>query len=66
MPSAATLEEARELLGEVFGYPEFRPGQTEAASAAISGHDALVLLPTGLGKSLCYQVPALVANGVGA
>ncbi len=66
MPTAATLEEARERLGEVFGYPEFRPGQADAVSAAISGRDAIVLLPTGLGKSLCYQVPALVANRRGA
>jgi hypothetical protein len=40
MPSASTLEEARELLGEEFGHPEFLPGQTEAVSAAISEHDA--------------------------
>jgi ATP-dependent DNA helicase RecQ len=62
MPTTPTLEDARELLVEVFGHPDFRPGQTEAVAAAISGRDAIVLLPTGLGKSVCYQVPALLAD----
>ncbi len=65
MPTTATLEDARELLGEVFGHPDFRPGQADAVAAAISGRDAIVLLPTGLGKSLCYQVPALLASRAG-
>ena len=54
------LLEAREVLTEVFGYPDFRPGQADAVAAILSGRDAVVLLPTGSGKSLCYQVPALV------
>ena len=62
----APLDEARAVLREVFGYPDFRPGQAEAVGAAVGGRDAVVLLPTGSGKSLCYQVPALVAHRRGA
>ena len=54
------LPEAREVLAEVFGYPDFQPGQADAVAAVLSGRDAVVLLPTGSGKSICYQVPALV------
>lgn len=54
------LLEARDALTEVFGYPDFRPGQADAVAAVLSGRDAVVLLPTGSGKSICYQVPALV------
>jgi ATP-dependent DNA helicase RecQ len=46
-------------LREVFGHPGFRPGQEDAARAAFSGRDALVVMPTGAGKSLTYQLPAL-------
>jgi ATP-dependent DNA helicase RecQ len=48
------------VLREIFGYPEFRAGQRDAVDAVLGGRDALVLLPTGAGKSLCYQVPAIV------
>ncbi|TMA22793.1 MAG: ATP-dependent DNA helicase RecQ [Deltaproteobacteria bacterium] len=51
---------AREVLERVFGYEDFRPGQAEAVCAALAGRDVVVLQPTGSGKSLCYQVPALV------
>ena len=44
------LLEAREVLAEVFGYPDFRPGQADAVAAVLSGRDAVVLLPTGSGK----------------
>ena len=54
-------EEAHALLAEVFGHSDFRPGQAEAVDAILEGRDVAVLLPTGSGKSLCYQVPALVA-----
>ncbi len=58
------LTAARRLLQERFGYPEFRPGQTAAVESVLAGKDALVILPTGGGKSLCYQVPALVMEGL--
>ncbi len=56
-----SLGEARRVLVDVFGYPDFRPGQGEAIEAALSGRDAIVVLPTGSGKSLCYQIPALAS-----
>jgi ATP-dependent DNA helicase RecQ len=51
---------ALEVLRDVFGYESFREGQKEAVEALLEGRDSLVLLPTGAGKSLCYQVPAIV------
>jgi ATP-dependent DNA helicase RecQ len=59
-----TLDEARATLREHFGYPDFRPPQIRAIQAALSGRDALIVLPTGGGKSLCYQVPALMRTGL--
>lgn len=52
-----------ELLGSVFGFPGFRPGQEEVCRAAVAGQDLLLVMPTGAGKSLCYQLPALVRGG---
>jgi len=49
-------------LHELFGFPGFRRGQREACEAALAGRDALVVMPTGSGKSLCYQLPALVGD----
>jgi ATP-dependent DNA helicase RecQ len=59
-----TLDEARALLRARFGFPDFRPGQTRAVSAVLEGRDTLVVLPTGGGKSICYQVPAMVLPGL--
>ncbi|QLH19902.1 DNA helicase RecQ [Streptomyces sp. Rer75] len=57
--------EALRVLHRVFGYDAFRGGQQEIIEHVITGGDALVLMPTGGGKSLCYQIPALVRKGVG-
>ena len=58
-------DEALALLNEVFGYPAFRGHQAEVIEHVAGGGDALVLMPTGSGKSLCYQIPALLREGVG-
>jgi ATP-dependent DNA helicase RecQ len=62
--SAPDYETARAALARVFGYPDFRGRQPEAVRAVLAGRDVLVLMPTGGGKSLCYQVPALVLPGL--
>ena len=56
--------EAKALLGSVFGFPDFRPGQEEIVSAVEARRDVLAIMPTGGGKSLCYQLPALTRPGV--
>ncbi len=59
------MEEALKVLHRVFGYSAFRGPQAEIVAHLISGGDALVLMPTGGGKSMCYQLPALVREGCG-
>ena len=52
------------LMAEVFGFSDFRPGQREIVEAVVAGRDVLAIMPTGGGKSLCYQLPALVLGGL--
>ena len=58
------MELARDVLRRHFGYDDFRPGQIDVVGAVLAGSDTLGVLPTGGGKSLCYQVPALVLPGL--
>src|SRR5262245_10319497 len=53
---------AREALSRIFGFDDFRPGQEQAVRAALDGRDVLVVMPPGAGKSLCYQLPALLRD----
>ena len=59
------LDRAREILQQTYGYSDFRGLQEDIITATLQGQDALVLMPTGGGKSLCYQLPALVREGTG-
>ena len=61
MSSATSMRTPVEVLNTVFGYPSFRGDQAEVIDTVVAGSDALVLMPTGGGKSLCYQVPDLSA-----
>ena len=60
----ADMAAAREALRAYFGYQDFRPGQEGVIAALLSGRDALAVMPTGAGKSLCYQIPGVVLGGV--
>jgi ATP-dependent DNA helicase RecQ len=62
---SSSLDAALRVLRGTFGYDEFRGAQAEIVAHVVDGGDALVLMPTGGGKSLCYQVPALVRPGTG-
>lgn len=58
------MPQAEELLGSVFGFAQFRPGQAEIVQSVLAGQNTLAIMPTGGGKSLCYQLPALCRSGV--
>ncbi|MFZ5783218.1 MAG: DNA helicase RecQ [Pseudomonadota bacterium] len=62
MPDA--LSHASALLHSVFGFSSFRPGQEEIVSAVLAGENVLAVMPTGSGKSLCYQLPAIARSGL--
>ena len=59
-----TSTAARRVLAEAFGFAEFRPGQEAVIEALLAGRNALAVMPTGSGKSLCFQVPALIMDGL--
>lgn len=67
MTTPRTLEDsvdAQQILQQTFGYQQFRIGQSEIVQSALEGRDCLVVMPTGGGKSLCYQIPALCRPGI--
>ena len=64
MSKVITKARARAVLNERFGHTDFRAGQWEPVKAVLSGHDALVVMPTGSGKSIVYQLPALLLPGL--
>ncbi|MFT5142388.1 MAG: ATP-dependent DNA helicase RecQ [Rhodothermales bacterium] len=63
MPESLTLATPQSVLEEVFGFPDFRPGQREVIDAVLAGKDCIALMPTGAGKSLTYQLPARLLEG---
>lgn len=62
--ASETLRRLKETMQKVYGFVEFRPGQQEIIAAMLGGQNLLAIMPTGAGKSLCYQLPALVDDGL--
>jgi ATP-dependent DNA helicase RecQ len=62
--SQKTIQDAKKILKGVFGYPDFREGQQRVIQSILDGQDTLAIMPTGQGKSLCYQIPALMLDGL--
>ena len=64
-PMAAKSKDPHDILKKYFGYQEFRPNQLEIIQYLLDAQDVFVLMPTGSGKSICYQIPAIIRDGVG-
>jgi ATP-dependent DNA helicase RecQ len=60
----ASTQSLKQVLAETFGIEDFRPGQKELVQAILEGRDALAIMPTGSGKSLIYQLPAVMLDGL--
>jgi ATP-dependent DNA helicase RecQ len=58
------LEQAGQYLKKYYGYSQFRPGQAQIIDSILNGHDVFVIMPTGAGKSICYQIPSLLFQGI--
>ncbi|MGD9636622.1 MAG: DEAD/DEAH box helicase, partial [Pirellulales bacterium] len=58
------MGDARRVLRETFGFDDFRPGQAEVVERLLAGRSTVAIFPTGGGKSLCYQLPALMLDGL--
>ena len=58
------MADPHSILKKVFGYDSFRPGQEDIVRRLLAGQDVLAVMPTGAGKSICYQVPALMLSGI--
>jgi ATP-dependent DNA helicase RecQ len=63
--TAPNISDARDTLRRVFGHPDFRGLQADVIGEVLAGRDVLAILPTGGGKSVCYQIPAMLREGVG-
>ena len=63
-PESTSLNQARAAFQKIWGYDDFRPPQGEIVSSLLAGKDTIIIMPTGGGKSICFQLPALLQTGL--